>query len=1003
MRLKLILFGLILFGIMLFTSVSVFTKTIGDVPRVDQPIDALARQEYEKLLEPYQDWTFEQLQERLDLAVNDEQCLSFEPEKARYYDAIRQGLKMTEQEQAKFKRNGLVIVDPGQRHSFGSVYYQIYALDLPVLVTTDSVLHAWHRSYDNLMQEFESTILRPALAELLKDCHELLAKLEPVEKTMTVNYRDVDLYLTVARNLLEGAGAKHWHGKLIVPAVFKIDDQVLERLADVKSLKIQVQYPPTDFTGIYGGKRFVDYSQFQPRGHYANSSHLRSYFRCMMWLSRADCGFHVLPVDPVAGIEADWQRELRDAALVSQLVRDTGNSQCLNSICSIIRLLVGASDNLTVAHMLKMLDSEKISTTGALTEDGGRRLQQFAAAINKSGLARQRIRSQSIVSNQNDTYKVPPPALFQMFGQAFVVDSFLLSHSVFDSIIFEERKQMRMMPTSLDVAAALGNNHAVRLLKPELRKWNYNANLMASRDFVEKLEPEFWNGNVYHRWLDALRTLDDQPASGNLPEVLQGSVWRGKQLQTQLASWSELRHDNVLYAKQSYTSVPGCQYSDGFVEPYPDLYGKLAELATVTADRLRGLNIQFDDARMQDRNQRTFLRQIGFLTRFAEIMGQLEAIARQELAATPMTDQQRRFIEATIDRRGSLPLGSGSRPRYNGWYCELLYNELDPSLCHPTIVDVHTNPAGREALHVGVGDVNLLVVAMDNENDVAAYAGPVYSYYEFTRPAEKRMTDDLWQKQISAGKLPPRPEWTKSFTAASIHRAYDGLSVQSERMWIVTESKNGRLHRISQTQTTDQGLRDLLGLLDARGFPTRFGLALGSVSAAGLESLVDVKSLDWIDTTGSKITAKTLGEFRRRRPDVEVLPRPFGVKTIAVCRRIDGLRRYQEDASGKLKPGQPLLLYVEPSNLTWVRKRFSMVVKLEITATLIDTANTTIATHISDPLELRIRQPGELIYTTVKMDIPAALRPGSYKLHLQLKDAAADPARMVSAEVALEF
>jgi hypothetical protein len=325
-------------------------------------------------------------------------------------------------------------------------------------------------------------------------------------------------------------------------------------------------------------------------------------------------------------------------------------------------------------------------------------------------------------------------------------------------------------------------------------------------------------------------------------------------------------------------------------------------------------------------------RQIRFFHRFAEIMDQLKVIARQELEAQPMTDEQRRFIEMTIDRRGSLPNGSGSKPRYDGWYCELLYNEDKPASWNPTIVDVHTNPSEHEALHVGVGDVNFAVIAIDNEDDVAAYVGPVYSYYEFIRPAEQRLNDGQWQQLISADKLPPRPDWTTSFTALPTQRAYNGLSVQN--LW-----------------------------------------------------------RDWV-----------VMDFRRRRPDVEVLlPGPFGVETVAVCRQIDGLRRFNADMSGKLQPGKPLLLYVEPANLTWTRRRFSLGAKLEVKTTLIDASGAAVATHVSDPLELRNGRPGELVYTTVKLAIPKSLKRGTYKLQFELKDALTNPARTAMADLLLEY
>ncbi|TWU30035.1 hypothetical protein Pla144_08210 [Bythopirellula polymerisocia] len=444
-------FPFLLLGYFLLFTATLFAQSKDSEPLGAQSLEELIAQEYERILESYQDLTFEQLQERLELIASGDNPLSFDPGEAKYYDVIRQGLKMTEEEQTRFKDNGLVVVDPLQRHSFGSAYYQIYASDLPVLVTTDSVLHAWHRSYDNLLQRIEYSFLMPTIADLLKDCHEQLATQVQDGKEITASYQDVDLYLTVARNLLAGAVSQEWGVKLVVPTKFEQDGEALSRLEDIDSLRLQVQTEPY-FTEIYGGKRYVDYSQFQPRGHYSESaplgSQLSHYFRCMMWLGRADCGFNVLPVDPVAGIEVDWRRELLDAALLSELVRDSGNVERLNSICRFIELLTGESDNLTVSQMLALLESEKNTTADTLLGEDGRQLEQFAAALEGSGQARQRIRSQSIVSNPNDTHKVLPPSLFQVFGQTFAVDSMLLSHSVFDSIIFKGEKQERMMPTS---------------------------------------------------------------------------------------------------------------------------------------------------------------------------------------------------------------------------------------------------------------------------------------------------------------------------------------------------------------------------------------------------------------------------------------------------------------------------------------------------------------------------------------------------------------------------
>jgi hypothetical protein len=66
-------------------------------------------------------------------------------------------------------------------------------------------------------------------------------------------------------------------------------------------------------------------------------------------------------------------------------------------------------------------------------------------------------------------------------------------------------------------------------------------------------------------------------------------------------------------------------------------------------------------------------------------------------------------------------------------------------------------------LHQGVGSVDLLMIAIENGTDRVMYAGPVLSHYEFETPVNARMSDSEWRKDAIAGKLPPRPEWTKGY------------------------------------------------------------------------------------------------------------------------------------------------------------------------------------------------------------------------------------------------
>ena len=139
------------------------------------------------------------------------------------------------------------------------------------------------------------------------------------------------------------------------------------------------------------------------------------------------------------------------------------------------------------------------------------------------------------------------------------------------------------MPNPLDVAyAALGNDQAASLLEPELRKYPYAPALESMRRLADEHGDAFWGANLYNLWLGALRALSptaDIAQGGGLPAVARTEAWGRRMLNTQLASWAELRHDTILYVKQSYTSGAACEFPDAYVDPYPAFYARLQAFA----------------------------------------------------------------------------------------------------------------------------------------------------------------------------------------------------------------------------------------------------------------------------------------------------------------------------------------------------------------------------------------------------------------------------------------
>ncbi len=707
-------------------------------PAAAAPPEPIEHEIFDSRLGLYPDLTRDALFDKYGVDAPSPTPLPFDVKAARFYQTVVDGLTLDADATAALARDGLVLVDPPRRYSMAAAYWALFTSDLPLLVTTDSVLDAMHRSFDDMLAELEVAVLSPMIRDVLKATRAAAVALAEDDPSLARAADDVDLYTTTALNLL---GTDPGKGRLAFAPARVAEKTVLTLLAKVERLELENPAINGKSTALYGARRAVDWSQFKPRGHYTKSAGLKRYFRAMMWLGRADTGFEIRQA-----------RQLRAAALLSHAARTSGALDDLGAVKAVIDLFVGRSDELTPFQLADLMRDLKLAPAALeRTADLARLVEQLAA----SGMGAQRIRSQTLVSNPRTAEKVPLPPLFQMFGQRFVIDSFALSKVVYDDIVFRGEKQNRRMPTGLDVLAALGNDVALWLLRGELDQWRYGANLAALRDVVGGYTDAHWQDSLYMQWLAALRTLNQAPEGPHAPAVMKGDAWGRKMLQTQLASWAQLRHDTILYAKQSYTASVGCLYPAGYVEPYPAFYDRLGAFARTASTRLGAL-------KGLGRGDRYIGRYVRYFDGFAGHMQTLGALARKQLAAQPFSPEDEAFLRDTIERR--MPAGGyDPKPEWNGWYMDLLYipegeTVEDAVEWEPTIADVHTDPDGSRVLEVGTGDVHFVVAAIDNDGDTAVHVGPTFTYYAFTQPASDRLTDAQWQRRLRQ-KAPPRPAW----------------------------------------------------------------------------------------------------------------------------------------------------------------------------------------------------------------------------------------------------
>lgn len=715
---------------------------------------------YQQSMKEASELGFAALLERLRAKPAGPANLGFAPSSAKFYREVTSGFELTRPEKAVLERQGFVQLERKPRASMGRIYLDIYERDLPVLITTDSILDALHRTYDHALEQLEKAAFRPVLLQVLSDAHMGLAGLEAGSPDEHTARCDIDLYLSVARELLlEGASPPPDLPDLVrvqeVDSVCAQQDRVAKLLALVASE--QLQTPDRPCTPLYGGERCIDFSQFRPRGHYAGDRGLSAYFRAMMWLGREDTGFRLTEAGQggvgAARHPADPVREGRDAALLSLLFEQTGGVTRLERLSKAIDGLVGQGEFLGLSAVQAVLIREKIASLADAVAKGAelpRLLQQDAP--------KRAVRSQMTAG----TGRAPAPydATFQLFGQRSLIDSLVLSHVVYDSTRMD-----RMLPSGLDVMAALGDDEAVYLLESDLNRWQYGANLLAVRRATEAFFSAAPAASFHHQWLSALSLLQKPEADAqHFPKTMRSEAWERKMLETKLSAWAQMRRDNILYAAQSYTGFILCEYPKGTVEPYPEFYRALAhtieELSTTLAD--------FAGVPAEQQAESTLLRQATHtalqLRRSIEpmvpILNHLAELANKELLAQPFTAQDEEFVKNTIQKQVSGGGCGAPRVAYTGWYPQLLLGGGVDEF-QPVVADVHTSQAGF--LEEGIGAAQPLVIAIDNEQDRTTYVGPTYTHYEFT--AAQRMTDQEWAKQIESGKLPKRPAYTEIYRA----------------------------------------------------------------------------------------------------------------------------------------------------------------------------------------------------------------------------------------------
>ncbi len=668
--------------------------------------------------------------------------VNFDPTQAEFFDHVNSQFNLTGEEIAMLTQNGFVVTDRLAFTDFTTAYAYLHWKDMPVLITTDAMLQALHETYDDMLQNMEEHIIREKLAGFLISLrHQIEAGRENNDNPdLEPLYEDLYVYLTVPLILLGRLDFAQPGG-----------EQYLQLVYDAAA---------SETISLFGTERDIDFTLFKPRGHYTENETLSDYFRAMSWLAHID--FRLVEADP-QGMSRLNQSQLAAALLLHQAIQGANAAASWQEIDGLLGLFVGESDNTTLEDLEHFLTDANLTQASDVFNHPNP--DELLTLLSTGDYGQQRITGQLLYVNQNNPDPLPRPVSFALLGQRFTVDSYMMSNLVYDRLIVNSRKVERPFPNPLDVMVTLGNNQALPLLNDDLNHYDYEGNLAALQTTVNNLAPSIWNSNVYHRWLGMLRTLNVATTGENYPQAIRTQAWSEKMLQTQLASWAQLRHDNILYAKQSVTAIPICTYPVGYLEPYPDFYAAMADYAQAGQIIMNSLNTNGLSGYAREIRQTS----INYFRHLKTVAIQLQTMAEKELNLEPFTPGEEEFIKMMAVRTVLQIEGCAGVvdvEEWGGWYIELFpWGDDNPAL----IADVHTNPTEdippAGVLHVGTGPVATMLMIVDTPDGMALHVGPVFTYYEFIEPGLPliRLTDEEWNERLAGEDFPVAPTWVNEF------------------------------------------------------------------------------------------------------------------------------------------------------------------------------------------------------------------------------------------------
>lgn len=546
-------------------------------------------------------------------------------------------------------------------------------------ITTDSIVHLYHIIYLGMMEDMEQNALKQKLMALSKNCLDNaindynVAKGEEKEILM----KNAALFLC-AVDLLEA----------------KYDGEVPSEVRDLADKELENIKAEGNAVSNITGKE-IDYSQFKVRGNYSKNENLKKYFKVNMLYSQEL--IHLENPDKSINLEA-----VKQAMLISRhMLKDEASFKLWQDIYKPISFLVENTEDTTPIDIYKSISKA--------TNDNS-----VEAILNENVV---NAVADDIANKEAPKIKPDSGKVFAFLPQRAVVDNTWLQN-----LVDTDQQSKRPVVSGVDLMALLGNSLAERLTltNEDNLKWDkFKEKYDETKAMIDARTDKEEKANIYRTWLWVLKAFNNEYGEG-YPDFMRSEKWQYKDLNTALASWAQLKHDTILYAKQFGAECGGDEPMDmrHYVEPNVNLYRRVKYLVGLTMDADEKYSLLNDE-------------QIARLKDFDDMLEFLVKVSIEELKDETTSDEDNERLKVIGGEMENIFIAFNKDE--SGEEFEIppvdrdTANVADLQKIGPNVVD---KPEGS-FLEVGSGRFSTIYVVYRLNGKYYLGSGSVMNYYEF--------------------------------------------------------------------------------------------------------------------------------------------------------------------------------------------------------------------------------------------------------------------------------